>query len=198
MRVKLKSRVGTLCGKQTPLLSAFQTIASTNVFARLRAVLPPICERSRLASDLTLPIFEDRQGTRWIGSDRGLMRLGNGHSKLFTTGDGLPDNWVFSLAQDLKGEIWVGTRHGLARIAGDKVTKVSDSGLEAEFIAAIYADRSGIVWIGTRAGLTRYDGTSFRTFSVADGLWSNHVLVLSQDSSGTLWIGTSGGGLNCL
>src|SRR5437764_14089356 len=48
MRFKLESRLGTLCGKQTPLLSAFQIIASTNVFARLRAVLPPICERSRL------------------------------------------------------------------------------------------------------------------------------------------------------
>jgi signal transduction histidine kinase/ligand-binding sensor domain-containing protein len=151
-----------------------------------------------LASELILPIFEDRRGTRWIGSDRGLMRFGNGSSKLFTTADGLPDNWVFSLAQDLEGDMWVGTRHGLARIAGDEVTKVSNSGLEAQFIAAIYVDSSGLVWIGTRAGLTRYDGTSFRTFTVADGLSSNHVLVLSQDSNGTLWIGTSGGGLNCL
>src|SRR5437763_12147163 len=51
MRFKLESRLGTLCGKQTPLLSAFQIIASTNVFARLRAVLPPICERSRLETN---------------------------------------------------------------------------------------------------------------------------------------------------
>jgi ligand-binding sensor domain-containing protein len=60
-------------------------------------------------------IYEDRQGSIWIGTvDAGLARLKDGQFTFFTTKDGLPDPFVTTIYEDLGGNLWVGTRAGLA------------------------------------------------------------------------------------
>jgi ligand-binding sensor domain-containing protein len=48
--------------------------------------------------------------------------------------------------------------------------------------------------MGTRGGgITRYDGTSFKTFTVKDGLINNYVFCIKEDAEHNLWIGTNNG-----
>lgn len=52
-----------------------------------------------------------------------------------------------------------------------------------------------MVWIGHsgvwRGGVTRYDGVTWKTFTVEDGLASNDVRVIAVDHENNVWVGTS-------
>lgn len=62
------------------------------------------------------------------------------------------------------------------------------------YIVALEVDHTGTVWVGTwGAGLARFDGTTFKNYTVQDGLASNHVFMLHEDQNDVLWIGTSDG-----
>jgi ligand-binding sensor domain-containing protein len=44
-----------------------------------------------------------------MGTDYGLNRFRNSKFELFTTRDGLADNFIFTVAEDHEGDLWVGT-----------------------------------------------------------------------------------------
>jgi len=57
-------------------------------------------------------------------------------------------------------------------------------------------DKSGNLWFGTYAevgGVSHYNGSTWRTFTTADGLADNVVASMLEDKSGNLWFGTTRG-----
>ena len=53
----------------------------------------------------------------WLATDGGGLVLFNiltGRARVYTTADGLPSNYVYSVAIDRKGRVWTSTDHGLA------------------------------------------------------------------------------------
>lgn len=71
-------------------------------------------------------------------------------------------------------------------------------GLPQNRIRAITGTRDGFVWLGTDDGAVRFDGTSFKTIGLREGLLAPIVLDLHESSDGSLWIATLGGGLSVL
>jgi ligand-binding sensor domain-containing protein len=62
------------------------------------------------------------------------------------------------------------------------------------YIVALEVDTDGTVWCGTwGGGLSSFDGETWRSYTVADGLPGNHVFMLHVDPAGELWIGTNNG-----
>jgi len=51
------------------------------------------------------------------------------------------------------------------------------------------------LWIGTFGGATRYDGTTWNTYGVADGLAADSVWSITADSKGNVWFGSTGDGV---
>jgi len=105
----------------------------------------------------------------WIATeDRGLWRLDRSKDsemaaawRQFTTKDGLPDSYIYAIAEDARGRIWVGTaRHGVSVFNGQRwQTYGILEGCIGEHVTAIAADQDitrGDVWIGTDHGLVRY------------------------------------------
>ncbi|HTP79092.1 MAG TPA: two-component regulator propeller domain-containing protein [Bacteroidota bacterium] len=74
----------------------------------------------------------------------------------------------------------------------------SRDGLLSNFLLALAVDSGGLLWIGSNEGLTSYDGTSFRNYTVADGLALSRVtcIIESRSQPGVLWVGTNGGGVS--
>jgi hypothetical protein len=63
--------------------------------------------------------------------------------------------------------------------------------LAGDFVSAIVQDHQGNMWFGTvYNGLSRFDGSSWTSYSVADGLVFHVVDALAMDLEGRLWIGT--------
>ena len=69
----------------------------------------------------------------------------------------------------------------------------TDEGLAASQVWHVLQDRRGYLWVSTTWGLCRWDGVSFGTLSIPDGLPSATVRITIEAVDGTLWIGTNGG-----
>jgi len=69
----------------------------------------------------------------------------------------------------------------------------SADGLPQDTVSAIVQDAAGQLFVGTEEGLARFDGGSFVTYGVREGLGSPKVNDLMFTRDGCLWIGTIDG-----
>jgi signal transduction histidine kinase/ligand-binding sensor domain-containing protein/CheY-like chemotaxis protein len=146
--------------------------------------------RQGLPSDLVQKIFQDRDGTVWIGTSEGLARLRDGRITRF----GALPNPVTAMAQGLDGSLWAGTGDaGVVRIGDTLSFWSAREGLPADQVTALTVDHHGDVWAGTPRGLARWHGGRWTAFTTRDGLASNRINVLLEDREGQLWAGTEGG-----
>ncbi len=102
--------------------------------------------------------------------------------------------YVIETFQDSRGQLWFGTiTDGAARYDGKSLTWLSTrNGLGGDTVVSIAEDQAGNLWFGTEGGVTKYDGSSFQTYSNAEGLPGNRCYVLA-DRSGKIWVGTEHG-----
>jgi len=75
---------------------------------------------THLLADLLAPPAESllagTDGSLWLGTMRGLIRVHGGRAELFTSADSLPSDWISSLFEDRDKALWIGaTTGGLAR-----------------------------------------------------------------------------------
>jgi ligand-binding sensor domain-containing protein len=67
-------------------------------------------------------------------------------------------------------------------------------GYNPNYIVSMTVDEDGVVWCGTwGAGLSRFDGKTWKTYTVKEGLPGNHVFMLHKKAGGEMWIGTNKG-----
>ena len=66
-------------------------------------------------------LLGDSDGSIWIGATGGLVHLHDGRETLYTTKNGLGDNWVECLAGGSDGSVWVGTRDGFSRLRHEQI-----------------------------------------------------------------------------
>lgn len=69
-----------------------------------------------------------------------------------------------------------------------------EEGLPDLFLNGLSAGIDGTLWIATNdRGLVRFDGNSFRTYTIYNGLISNRVNAVCAASNGDVWCGTGSG-----
>lgn len=107
------------------------------------------------------PGYDNNQQRKilWLGTSDGLNRMDiqTGEFIHFTEENGLPDNVVYSIVEDLKGNLWLSTNHGLAMFNPDeKRFKNFDSkdGLQGDSFTkgAYYKGRNGELFFGGNNG----------------------------------------------
>ena len=135
---------------------------------------------------------EDASGGLWVAYNaRGLVYSLSNSVESFGIGRG---SNAWSVLVDGQQRVWAGTLgEGLFRFEGGEFAPVSGMENTREQILSLFQGRDGEIWVGSDNGLRSFDGTSWRTFSVSDGLPANAVCALADDAEGDLWIGTSGG-----
>jgi signal transduction histidine kinase/ligand-binding sensor domain-containing protein len=111
--------------------------------------------------------------------------------------NGLPQDWVCSLAEDREKNLWVGTGGGLAVLRERKVMMYSPPDQwEGRPVYAITRTHDGRVWAATEgAGLYQFAGGNWTRFGAEQGLANQFVWSVFEDSQKQIWAGTWGGGL---
>ncbi len=107
--------------------------------------------------------------------------------------NGLPQDWVCSLAEDRENNLWVGTHGGLALLRERKVRMLNPpDDWQGRPVLSITRTHDGTIWAATEgAGV----------YSFKDGGWSHFglgnlfVWSVFEDSQNQIWAGTWGGGL---
>lgn len=162
-------------------------------------------------------IYEERNGTLWLGTEGGGLERFDPKSGKFSHHRAnaedpysLSSDDIRTLYEDQAGMLWIGTfgggLHKFDRQTGQFIRYLPDPGnpnsLSHEEIRAIYEDRSGIIWIGTNlGGLSKFNRKpKFVSYqndpSTTNSLNDNYVFSFYEDQEEILWIGTWDGGLN--
>ncbi len=159
-----------------------------------------------LAGQIVEALALDNLGRLWVGTaGSGIwLREGAAGWRHFAHDpadpDSLPGDVIIGsgLAADLgtTGGMWaLVADEGLAHWDGERWQRDVDAGrLPSALLWTIYTDPGdGSLWIGSEAGVTRYDGISWGTLGVQDGLQSAVVYAIARTRDGAYWLGGRSG-----
>jgi ligand-binding sensor domain-containing protein len=123
-----------------------------------------------MPSDSVYSVHISIDGTQWFGTNKGVAKH-TGYKTLegwivFTSADGLADDFVQAINSDSKGNIYFGTKNGLSVFDGTKwTTYKTEDGLAGNSILTIAVDKKDVVWLGTDNGVSSFKNgkhTSYR------------------------------------
>jgi signal transduction histidine kinase/ligand-binding sensor domain-containing protein len=136
-------------------------------------------------------------GTLWVASTSGLVRLQDGTERRFTTSDGLPNDWVDCLSASDDASLYAGTRNGFVRIRGEEVESFGTrESLSQSTVYSLFQDREGSLWVGTKHGLNQLMDRRTIPFTTSEGLASNNTGPVFEDGTGSMWVATLDAGLS--
>jgi ligand-binding sensor domain-containing protein/signal transduction histidine kinase len=158
-------------------------------------------ERSKVVTRL----WQDRTGTLWCGTQRGLFRVDRTDKQVSLTpiDVGLPmqypeGGWIYTFAEDRFGKLWIGTTTGLfVRWPDGRAAHYTKrEGLPDIRCFALLADRAGSLWVSLiEAGLYRLDINApdaaplvTRAYTTRDGLSNNWIFDCFQAADGKIWV----------
>jgi ligand-binding sensor domain-containing protein/signal transduction histidine kinase len=179
-------------------------------FTAIRPNLPPSILDS---SSGRWAMIQDRLGEWWVATNQGLYRFGSvkrledlARAKpvaVYTTRDGMTDNYISRLFEDSRGDIWVSTFNPPEMLARwERSTNTfhhysEKDGLPTLNWANAFAeDRAGNVWIGMHNGglVRRRPEGRFETYGLEEGVPLGLTQGLHLDREGRLWMSVRGGG----
>ncbi|MBI2947244.1 MAG: response regulator [Verrucomicrobia bacterium] len=161
-------------------------------------------------------ILRDSRGVLWFGannaadlSNGGVTRWDGRSVVCLSEADGLAGSGVRSIRQTPDGAVWFATDGGVSRYDENTFRRfTTQDGLPNNAVSRLQSFSDGTLWFWRIAhgsdeyhwpetdpgdGISRYDGRSFFSFTVSDGLAGNHVQTIGRDPSGEIWITGQGG-----
>lgn len=159
-------------------------------------------EDDTINSNLIQGIYEDQDGTFWIGSNESGVNILNENSVKYlnTKNSDLLNDSIRDIT-GLKNNIYLGTNEGLSVLTkndkkGEDYTITNyteENGLPSNKVRSLYVDSKGYVWIGTNKGIATLDPNNniidisyiFEKIGVSD----KFVRAVYEDSNGNYYIG---------
>ena len=147
-----------------------------------------------LPNDWVYALARGKNGEVWLATEGGLARFHNGEWANWGHPDGLGAPYEM-----VKGQIQF--KNDPAEFSKHHARQKSEMGLQEvnvsynpNYIVALDVAPDGVVWCGTwGGGLARFDGSTWKNYTVNDGLPGNHVFAVQANPDGTLWVGTNNG-----
>ncbi|MEQ1603534.1 MAG: diguanylate cyclase [Pyrinomonadaceae bacterium] len=146
-------------------------------------------------------LFNDREGTTWLATDRGLIRRRKQVIQGYSTADGIDHSEVYPLIRDHEDNIWIGSTKGLSIYRNGKFEALDIQPADPAApqnkqwhqgrmsVQSLYEDVNGKMWVGLNGGgiFLVKDG---KAVQLSDGC---HVFAIKNDSKGNVWAATNKG-----
>ncbi|HEX8776424.1 MAG TPA: two-component regulator propeller domain-containing protein [Pyrinomonadaceae bacterium] len=180
---------------------------------RFKALRPNLPQQIIDSSSGRWVIIQDHLGEWWVATNRGLYRFPNvsrledlarvSPLAVYTTRDGLADNYISRLFEDSRGDIWISSFNPPVMLtrwerSTNTLHRYSEKdGLPVNNWTNVFIeDQSGTLWIGLHnGGLARYRDGRFEIFGAAEGIPMGLEQGLYFDRAGRLWLATRGPGI---
>ena len=151
-------------------------------------------------------MLESRDGTMWLSSTAGLLKLDREHKRIVryhnqpSDDESLASDLVLSIYQDKEGNIWTCFQETEPNLFSEMPQTFETfthqrGSLVNALVTSIYEDHNGILWIGSMGGLNRIDRRTGKNTVPAGSGVHNEILSILEDRSGVLFSGTFHQGL---
>lgn len=139
-------------------------------------------------------IYEQSDGTLWVGGQGGLARIEDGTVTYLTTKDGVAGDEVKVIIGDGLGGMWIGAYGGLTHYKDGQFKSWTEADGLPSTIRSLYLDSEGVLWIGTYdAGMVRFADGTFTVFNMKSGLYNDGVFQILEDAHRDFWISSNRG-----
>ena len=148
---------------------------------------PPNGEQ--LPSNFIQDLLVGRDGTVWIGTDKGLASWKEGK---FTQYPAFAGYRIYSLLQDAGGAIWFAAQNP-GRICSVQAGKTQCYG-DGSFgfsVSALYEDHKGNLWVSAETGLWRWAPGPAKHYGLPEGVQADELV---EDENGALLMTTNKSG----
>ena len=155
--------------------------------------------RNGLVDDFVLSVVSAQNGDVWVGTNMGISRLSNRSSLWsgYRESDGKTLQAVTAIVAMPDNSIWARSyaHKAIMRFDGSTWKPVEELGKSVGIPSMVLA-ADGSLWVaGLEAGVMRFDGKKWMTYSVEDGLPTNHILAVYAAPDGSIWFGTYSDGV---
>ncbi len=150
-------------------------------------------------------IFEDNDGTIWVGTQHGtflLKKTKTGTRRKITDAiipEFLHREEVRVFFRKSDGTFYLGSYgRGLWKLENGKYSLIKiDEKItrKGSYHRGIVEDSFGNLWLATQQGILTIQKDTILNYSIFNGLTNNQVFGLYNDTDGSIWIGTYGGGM---
>jgi ligand-binding sensor domain-containing protein/serine phosphatase RsbU (regulator of sigma subunit) len=163
-----------------------------------------------LETNIVIDLFQDSKGYIWAsnideqGLNGGITRILGSNVTVFNKENGLIDNRIQCVFEDIEGNILIGTNeNGLSIFKGQQfeIFNIEDQsnnkpGIINNQVYAFYEDENNDIWFGTDGGISVYNANnnSFKHYTYTRNGINNEVRSIVGNSK-QIWVGTKGGGL---
>jgi ligand-binding sensor domain-containing protein/signal transduction histidine kinase len=141
-----------------------------------------------LSGDEVKALFEDREGTIWVGTSAGLDRFRELPVTSLSVEQGLSSAIARSVLAARDGSVWIGAPDGINRWNHGHVTIYrmrSDPGLPCCGISSLYEDDRGRVWVSGYRGLAVFEKGKF---TAVPSMPVGSYFAIASDYHGGLWL----------
>jgi signal transduction histidine kinase/ligand-binding sensor domain-containing protein len=150
-----------------------------------------------------LRMLRDRDANVWLGTTKGLVRVGPDGSVVFDPGaahdrGAVTRGAVTALFEDREGSLWIGGATGIARLRQGGFTAYTRAeGLPADHVGPVHADADGGIWFApVQGGL--YWLQHGRVERVTAAAFDRDVVYAIAGGGDVVWVGRKQGGLTRL
>ncbi len=170
-----------------------QTPASAQVFTPSQ-----IADRPGLASVTGFVALPN--GRLWMGCGKQICFVGNGSSKAFGPGEGIPQEVWLSFLLDQRGTLWARGEHHLVRFDSrsgrfvDETHNLEQAGLGVR-VPVLQQDPQGRVLVNLSSGMARYENGRWGLFRSGVDVPEHEIDTILTDRQGSVWLGINGYGI---
>lgn len=146
---------------------------------------------SGIPSNMVNFIIIDRDGSKWLATNKGIARLKDTIWTLWNTkNSSINQDSLFQLTIDKHGNICVQGSKGISIFKDGTFTNLTFETPDYS-VRSMIRDSSDIFWMGTNYGLVKFDGKTARTIkpsSIPD--LAKNINAIAFDKEGTMWMGS--------
>lgn len=144
-------------------------------------------DSNSLSNNFVNVIFEDSEGTIWLGTNNGLNHYNpkNNNFTRYTVKDGLCNNYILGIVEDNNKNLWIGTNKGLSMLSvinGKIKNYTRDDGLITdEFnIGACFKNSRGELYFGGLEGLLTFNPENIKTNNFVPPVYITDFKLFNQ------------------
>lgn len=150
-------------------------------------------DNSDLPFDFVTCVKAADDGSIWIGTEQGLVKLVNDIMEIYNVSNSLLVSHFITALFSHASTLWIGTKIGLVRKTGDdwQIYRTSNSGIPGDWITAIDIDEFENVWVGTtNNGIGKLDPSgAWTSFDRNNSSLTGNSITSISTKNGNVWVG---------